>query len=186
MDAAPWNVREGLLLSVGQVLTEQRPMNQPQTDYAQPYGTTGYGGPLPVPYVRASLGGRTVAYLFDIAFIFLFTGILATAIAVIGLLTFGFGWTLFAILPASGIIYSAVTVGGSKQSTWGMRMLGLRVVAPESGTRVEMLTAAIHALLFYVAISTFLLWCVDVVFGLLRPDRRLGHDLILGLAVVRA
>ncbi|GEP10888.1 RDD family protein [Methylobacterium gnaphalii] len=161
-------------------------MSNPQPGFAERYDNTGYPGALPVPYLRASLGGRTVAYLFDIAFIFLFTAILATAIAVIGLLTFGFGWTLFAVLPASGIIYSAITVGGARQSTWGMRMLGLRVVAPESGARVDMLTAAIHALLFYVAISTFLLWCVDVVFGLLRPDRRLGHDLILGLAVVRA
>ena len=36
-----------------------------------------------------------------------------------------------------------------------------------------------------VLISTFLLWCIDVVFGLVRSDRRLGHDLLLGLAVVR-
>lgn len=59
------------------------------------------------------------------------------------------------------------------------------MVAPESGRPVDVLTAAVHALLFYVAISTFLLWCLDVVFGLVRPDRRLGHDLLLGLAVVR-
>ena len=162
-------------------------MQNPQPGYTERYDTAGYPGALPpVPYLRASLCGRCVAYLLDIAFIFLFTAILGTIIAVIGLLTFGFGWTLFAVLPASGIIYSAITVGGARQSTWGMRMLGLRVVAPESGTRVDMLTAAIHALLFYVAISTFLLWCVDVLFGLLRPDRRLGHDVILGLAVVRA
>ena len=49
-----------------------------------------------------------------------------------------------------------------------------------------MITAAVHALLFYVALSTFLLWFVDMLFGLMRSDRRLGHDLLLGLAVVRA
>ncbi len=76
-------------------------------------------------------------------------------------------------------------MGGSKQSTIGMRMMGLRVVAPESGRPVDMLTAAVHALLFYVAISTFLLWCLDILFGLVRADRRLGHDVLLGLAVVR-
>ena len=66
-------------------------------------------------------------------------------------------------------------------------MMGLRVVAPESGARVDYLTAAIHALLFYVAVaSAFLLWMLDVGIGLVRADRRLGHDLILGLAVVRA
>ena len=122
----------------------------------------------------------------DIGFIFAFTAILATAIAVLGVVTFGFGWTLFAVLPASGIIYSAITVGGRRQSTFGMRMMGLRVVAPESGARVDVITAAVHALLFYVAISTFLLWCVDLLFGIVRADRRLGHDVMLGLAVLRA
>ncbi|GBU19450.1 MULTISPECIES: RDD family protein [Methylobacterium] len=157
-----------------------------------PYGyTTGVNAPgavppLPVPFVRASLGGRTLAYVLDIAFIFGFSILLSLAITLIGLVTFGLGWSLFAIVPASGILYSAITVGGAKQSTLGMRMMGLRVVAPESGARVDVLTAAVHALLFYVAISTFLLWCVDILFGLMRADRRLGHDLLLGLAVVRA
>lgn len=154
--------------------------------YTNPTGMPGQGG-FPVPYVRASLGGRTVAYLLDLAFIFVFTAVLATAIAILGVLTFGFAWMLFPILGVSGILYSAITVGGAAQSTWGMRMMGLRVVAPESGTRVDYLTAAIHALLFYLAVaSAFLLWMLDVGIGLVRADRRLGHDLLLGLAVVRA
>lgn len=152
--------------------------------YTNTAGMPGHGG-FPVPYVRASLGGRTIAYLLDLAFIFVFTAVLATAIAILGVLTFGFAWVLFPILGISGILYSAITVGGRKQSTLGMRMLGLRVVAPESGRPVDVLTAAVHALLFYVAVSTFLLWCLDVLFGLVRADRRLGHDLLLGLAVVR-
>ncbi|MDN3591811.1 RDD family protein [Methylobacterium adhaesivum] len=140
---------------------------------------------MAVPVIRASLGARFVAYLLDILFIIGFTALLTLLITIIGALTFGLGWTLFAVLPASGILYSAVTVGGASQGTWGMRMMGLRVVNQE-GTRVDMITAAIHALLFYVAISTFLLWALDLVIGLVRSDRRLGHDLLLGLAVVRA
>lgn len=161
-------------------------MYDSRTDYAARPAASPFVGGLPIPYVRASLGGRTVAYLLDIVFILGFTALLTLAITVIGLVTFGLGWTLFAVLPASGIIYSAITVGGRRQSTIGQRLMGLRVVAPESGAPVDMVTAAVHALLFYVAVSTFLLWCVDVVFGLVRPDRRLGHDLLLGLAVVHA
>ncbi|MDP4021870.1 RDD family protein [Methylobacterium sp. NEAU 140] len=161
-------------------------MTDPRTTYAEPAYAPGYASSLPIPFVRASLGGRTMAYLLDIVFILGFTALLTLAITLIGLVTFGLGWTLFAVLPASGILYSAITVGGNRQSTLGQRMLGLRVVAPESGRRVDVLTAAVHALLFYVAISTFLLWCVDIAFGLMRPDRRLGHDLLLGLAVVHA
>ena len=126
-----------------------------------------------------------VAYLLDILFILGFTALLTLAITVLGVLTFGLGWTLFAILPASGILYSAVTVGGAAQSTWGMRMMGLRVVTRPAAYGWNFLTAAIHALLFYVAISTFLLWFVDILFGLMRSDRRLGHDVLVGLAVVR-
>lgn len=161
-------------------------MSNPQTGYAERYETQGYTSSLPVPFVRASLGGRTLAYLLDILFILAFTGLLTLAITLIGIVTFGLGWTLFAVLPASGILYSAITVGGARQSTLGQRMMGLRVIAPESGARVDVITAAVHALLFYVAISTFLLWCVDLAFGLMRADRRLGHDLLLGLAVVHA
>ena len=39
--------------------------------YTDPARMSGPGG-YPVPYVRASLGGRTVAYLLDLAFIFVF------------------------------------------------------------------------------------------------------------------
>ena len=49
-----------------------------------------------------------------------------------------------------------------------------------------MITAAVHALLFYVAAGTFVLWVLDVVIGFARSDRRLGHDLILGVMLVRA
>ena len=161
-------------------------MSNTQTNYAERYETQGYASSLPIPFVRASLGGRTLAYLLDIGFILAFTGVLTLLITLIGIVTFGLGWTLFAVLPASGILYSAITVGGARQSTIGQRMMGLRVVAPESGAHVDFITAAVHALLFYVAISTFLLWCVDLGFGLMRADRRLGHDLLLGLAVVHA
>jgi uncharacterized RDD family membrane protein YckC len=160
-------------------------MLNPPPGYAERLDAPGYLPPMPLPMTRASLGARTVAYLLDILFIFGFSILLWLAIAILGVITFGLGWTLFAVLPASGILYSAITVGGTRQSTLGMRMMGLRVVAPESGRRVDFITAAVHALLFYVAVSTFLLWCVDIVFGFTRSDRRLGHDLLLGLAVVR-
>jgi uncharacterized RDD family membrane protein YckC len=161
-------------------------MQNTRTGYTERFEAPGYAASLPIPFVRASLGGRTVAYLLDILFIFGFTVLLTLLITMIGVVTFGLGWTLFAILPASGVIYSAITVGGSRQSTIGQRLMGLRVVAPESGARVDIISAAVHALLFYVAVSTFLLWCVDVAFGLVRADRRLAHDVLLGLAVVHA
>src|SRR4051794_14478051 len=69
----------------------------------------GWQAPPPVLVEHGSLGPRFFAYLLDIVFIFGFTCVLWVAIALIGVITFGFGWALYAILPASGILYSAVT-----------------------------------------------------------------------------
>jgi uncharacterized RDD family membrane protein YckC len=132
------------------------------------------------------LSRRLFAYLIDLMMIALLAALLWVVIAIVGLITFGFGWVLFAILPFTGILYSAITVGGWKQSTIGMRMLGLRVVRTASDERVDAITAAVHALLFYVAAGTFVLWLIDVVIGVARSDRRLVHDLLVGLMVVRA
>jgi uncharacterized RDD family membrane protein YckC len=155
-----------------------------------PYGTA------PSPSWRAdavtavyptegTLGRRFFAYLIDIVMIALFSFGLSVLIAIIGLLTLGLGWSLFAIVPASAIIYNAITIGGPRQSTIGMRMMGLRVVDAATGGPVGMLTAAVHALLFYVAAGTFVLWLLDLFLGLARSDRRLGHDLLAGVVVVR-
>ena len=102
-----------------------------------------------VNQTEGTLSRRFFAYLVDLVMIMLFSALLCLAIAVIGLLTFGLGWSLFAIVPASAIIYNAMTVGGPRQSTIGMRMMGLRVVDATTGGPVGMLTAAVHALLFY-------------------------------------
>lgn len=151
--------------------------------YGAPLGT--WPGALPDAATRGVLSRRLLAYGLDIVFILGFTAILSIAIAILGLVTFGFGWSLFAVLPASGVLYSMITVGGSKQSTVGMRMAGLRAVRTDGGS-VDWLIAGAHALLFYVAVGTFLLWFLDVGLGMVRGDRRMGHDLLVGLAIVRA
>ena len=141
---------------------------------------------IAINQTEGTLSRRFFAYLIDLLMIVLFSTFLSVAIAVIGLLTFGLGWSLFAILPASAIIYNAITVGGPRQSTIGMRMMGLRVVDATTGGPVGMLTAAVHACLFYVAAGTFVLWVLDLFLGVARSDRRLGHDLLTGVVLVRS
>jgi uncharacterized RDD family membrane protein YckC len=140
---------------------------------------------IAVSQTEGTLSRRFFAYLIDLVMIALFSLGLSILIAFIGLLTFGLGWSLFAILPASAIIYNALTIGGPRQSTIGMRMMGLRVVDATTGGRVGMLTAAVHALLFYIAAGTFVLWLLDLFLGFARDDRRLGHDLLTGVVLVR-
>ena len=134
---------------------------------------------------EGALTRRFIAYLFDLFFIGVIWLIVAFAISVVGLITFGLGWVLFGILPFIGIIYSAVTVGGPGQGTYGMRIMGLRAVDSVTGGQVDLVMAAAHSLLFYVAVTTFLLWLADVFIGLARSDRRLGHDLLTGIVLVR-
>jgi uncharacterized RDD family membrane protein YckC len=133
------------------------------------------------------LGRRLVAYLIDIVMIAGFVVLLGFAILVLGVVTFGLAWFLFAILvPGAAILYSAITVAGRHQSTIGMRMTGLRVVNATRGGPVDALTAAVHALLFYVAAGSLLLWVLDILVGMARSDSRLARDIIVNLLVVRA
>lgn len=135
---------------------------------------------------EGTLGRRLIAYLIDIVAIAVLSGILGVIIFLIGIITFGLGWVLFAIIPFMAILYNAVTIGGPYQSTFGMRMAGLRVIDAVTLGPVPVITAAVHALLFYVALGTFLLWALDIVIGMARDDHRLGHDLLTGIIVIRA
>src|SRR5215203_814315 len=132
------------------------------------------------------LGRRFFAYLIDILVVFGLIAVLAIAIFVFGIVTLTIGWWLYGLMfpPLIAIIYNALTIGGPAQSTIGMRMMGLKVVDAGSGGPVDKITAAVHALLFYLAAGTFVLWAVDIVIGMMRADRRLGHDLLTGVALV--
>ena len=140
------------------------------------------------PYKNVSgvLGSRLFAWLVDIVVLFFLGWLVLVLLAVLGVVTFGATWLLIPIATvATALGYAALTIGGRKQSTWGMRVAGLRVETA-SGGRPDGLAAAVHALLFYVAAGTFLLWLVDVACGFAREDRRMGHDLLTGLVIVRA
>lgn len=153
-----------------------------------PTGTQQGGQVLP-PIQDGAYSGvlwsRLIAYVIDLVMILIFTGILGFAIFVVGIVTLGLGWFLFPLLAGSGVLYSAITVGGRKQSTLGMRMMGLKVVT-SSGRAPDFIGAAIHSLLFYIAATTMLLLAIDILIGLARRDRRLGHDLVVDYVVVNA
>jgi len=132
---------------------------------------------------------RFWAYLIDLVVISFWFLLVCLALVVLGPLTLGLTWVVLAVgLPIAGltfVIYNAITIGGSAQATVGMRAMGLRVVDPHTGAPVSMLAAAVHALLFYVAVSTCLLWAGDVLIGFARDDRRFARDLLTGMMVIR-
>ncbi len=153
------------------------PLHPPRS--YMPYGTAGAYA------TEGVLSRRLFAYIVDLVAVGLLTVAISFVIALLGVLTFGLGWGLFALLPLTAFVYAAVTIGGPAQATIGMRMMGLRVVDAQTGGRVNGLTAAVHALLFYVAASTFVLWLLDLLIGFVRRDGRLGHDLLVNFTLVR-
>lgn len=138
----------------------------------------------PLQDVSGVLGARIFAWIGDVIVVFVLSCLLMLGISVLGVLTFGLGWLLFPAVAATAFVYAAITIGGRRQATWGMRMAGLRVETVDGG-RPDALAAAVHALLFYVAAGTVGLWVLDILIGFVRSDKRLGHDILTGLVVVR-
>lgn len=135
--------------------------------------------------VDGVMGGRIMAWIVDFLIVAMLTWMIWTVLAIVGFLTFGLAWMLIPIAAVGTLLsYVALTIGGPRQATWGMRWSGLRVERVAGG-KPDALAAAVHALLFYVAAGTIALWCLTVTIGLLRRDRRMGHDLLTGLVVVR-
>ena len=151
--------------------------------------TSGYGtayGAVDPRATEGTIGRRFFGYLIDIVVIALITVLLWALIGILGILTFGLGWFLFALLPLTAIVYNAITISGQSQATIGMRTAGLRVLDATTGGRVSMIAAAVHALLFYVFVSSAgLLLAIDILFALMRSDRRMGRDLITNVVLVR-
>lgn len=134
-----------------------------------------------------TISRRLVAYLIDAVVLFCLVAIFYVVIGVLGVVTLGLAWLAYAIpAPAIGILYSALTISSSSQGTIGMRMTGVRMVEERTGNTVPALTAAAHALFFYVALLSVVLFLLNVFIGIFRGDRRMGHDLLAGITAVRA
>ena len=136
--------------------------------------------------VRAYDGVRTrrvFAFLID----YLIVGILlipfATLVFLLGLLTFGLGWSLFAILgPAVALLYVWNTLGGRNQATTGMRVMGIRLDRLD-GMPVDGMLAVVHSVLFWA--GNVVLTPLILLVTLFSDRKRALHDLLLGTVVTR-
>jgi uncharacterized RDD family membrane protein YckC len=122
------------------------------------------------------IGKRAAAFVVDailvLVLVFLF-----------GLVTFGLGWILLPAILLVFLAYNAVTIGGKNSATPGQRLMGLEV-RMWSGGKVTPLIAAFHALLFWFAAGTFVLWLVDVVWAFFDERKRTVHDILAGVVVI--
>lgn len=136
-----------------------------------------------VPDVRGVLGARIGAFIIDFLVISLLWLIFSAALLVLGFLTFGLSWLLLApLFPIIALLYNGLTVSGRHRGTIGMRTFGIELITV-NGTTAPFIVAAVHALFYYVTVS--MLTPFILLFGLVRQDRRLVHDLLSGLIALR-
>ncbi|HZP21692.1 MAG TPA: RDD family protein [Bauldia sp.] len=139
------------------------------------------GGARPSVF-EAVLSRRVVAFLIDAFLVGLLCIPLALVVFVLGFLTFGLGWLLFAPLYAIvALVYVALTAGGRFSATPGMRFTGIEMRTLDGDAMFPLLAVA-HALLFWLSIG--LLTPAVLLVGFLTPRRQLLHDIVLGVVVV--
>jgi len=127
---------------------------------------------------------RVLAFCID----YLIVGLLLIPFAILvflfGILTLGLGWMLFGILvPAVALAYVWNTLGGPRQATTGMQMMGIRLDRLD-GKPIDGLFAVVHSVLFWagnVVLSPLILLAT-----LFLDRKRTVHDLLLGTVVTRS
>ena len=132
---------------------------------------------------RDVLTRRVVAYLLDLVFIAIISSLLGTLLAFLAILSLGVLSVLFVLLPAVGVLYGALTIGGFASATWGMRLVSLTVRRTDGG-RPDFAQALIFSLLFYASIA-LTSWLILLV-ALLTPRKRALHDMLSGLVILRS
>lgn len=126
---------------------------------------------------------RMLSFVADYTIVLALSVPLAVLVFVLGILSFGLAWGLYAILlPLVAIPYIGLTMGGAKQATPGMRLAGLRFARLDGG-RVDPALAVLHGVLFWA--STAVLTPFVLLVGLATARKQLLHDLLLGTVVVR-
>jgi uncharacterized RDD family membrane protein YckC len=136
-------------------------------------------------YFEGVLARRMIAFLIDLLIIMVPIALICVFIFFFGIVTFGIGWLLFAlVVPGSAmwaLIYCGSTIGGPASATIGMRTadIELRTWYGEPG---YFLLGLVHAIAFWITISV--LTPLVLVVGLLNERQQLLHDLLLGTIVI--
>lgn len=138
--------------------------------------------PVAQPQLFAGvISKRIMAFIVDAIIILILTVIAYVVVTILGVITFGLAFLLWGIVfPVVGLGYNALTVGGPKSSTLGMRFMGL-TVRTWFGGKVSPLVAAFHALLFWFSLVIF---CPILLWALFDSRKRCLHDILAGVVLI--
>jgi uncharacterized RDD family membrane protein YckC len=131
------------------------------------------------------LSRRVVAFLIDFLVISVPIVLAAMFIFVFGIVTLGFGWALYWLLPPASVIWAIVYFGlglGSERSaTVGMRVMDLEM-RTWYGTPAYFVLGAVHAIAFWISVSALTPFILLVAF--FNRRKRLLHDIVLGTVII--
>jgi uncharacterized RDD family membrane protein YckC len=155
---------------------------RPEMTMTMPAGSTAYA----LDESRALAGTRSrriAAFLVDYLAILVLSIPAAIVIALLGVVTLGLGWGLYAfLLPAVAILYVGFTLGGARQATPGMRACGIRFIRLD-GQPIDPVYAVLHAVLFWASVTV--LTPLVLLFALFTERKQTLHDYLLGTVAVR-
>jgi uncharacterized RDD family membrane protein YckC len=131
------------------------------------------------------LARRVVAFLIDFLVIAIPVALAAMFIFVFGIVTLGFGWALYWLLPPASVIwaiaYFGASLGGSRSATIGMRVMELEM-RTWYGAPAYFVLGAVHAVAFWFSVSAFTPFVLLVAF--FNQRKRLLHDIVLGTVII--
>jgi uncharacterized RDD family membrane protein YckC len=131
------------------------------------------------------LARRVFAFVIDVILLAIPLIFAWIFVFVFGLLTFGYGWALFALLsPASvvwALVYYGMTLGSPASATIGMRAMGLQM-RTWYGAPAYFVLGAVHAIVFWLSVT--LLTPFILIVGLFNARCRLLHDFLVGTVII--
>jgi uncharacterized RDD family membrane protein YckC len=131
------------------------------------------------------LARRVIAFFIDFLVIAIPVVLAAMFIFAFGIVTLGFGWALYWLLPPASVIwaivYFGVSVGGARSATIGMRVMDLEM-RTWYGAPAYFVLGAVHAIGFWFSVSALTPFVLLVAF--FNKRRRLLHDIVLGTVII--
>ena len=152
-----------------------------------PYEPNNRNGPwryAPPPGVSGLLAARVFGFFVDAVIISVLFYLFFIVLAFAGFVTFGLAWFLLPpLFWLVALLYNGIMISGPARGTFGMRLFGIEMETME-GAAVPFLTAAVHAVIFYITVSVLTPFILLI--GLVRDDRRMLHDILTGVMAVRS
>ena len=131
------------------------------------------------------LARRVLAFFIDFIVIAIPVVLAAMFIFAFGIVTLGFGWALYWLLPPASVIwaiaYFGASLGGPRSATIGMRVMELEM-RTWYGAPAYFVLGAVHAIAFWFSVSALTPFILLVAF--FNQRRRLLHDIVLGTVVI--